>query len=216
MASQTIQARDDENHIYPIFKEQALDFHSSGSCSTAPPGTKSRDRIVQWSPVAFSNAHDYNFTPEPLPHQLLTKNFDTSSTKLSSSVKAIEHTKSIANIDFRCFQHGCAGRTFSSSANFWRHMKEKNGHGKRYVCEYCGRSFTRSTAKSIHARGQRCAYVTSKDPIRYLFPEDTRQVELSSEHMAVNENVRDNVLFEVRRTLHQTAMGCLEAPTIDK
>lgn len=58
---------------------------------------------------------------------------------------------------FRCFEHGCDGRTFSSKGNFTRHLREKDGSAKVYLCSQCGKSFTRSTARKYHILSGRCS-----------------------------------------------------------
>lgn len=56
----------------------------------------------------------------------------------------------------RCYQHSCAGRTFSSLGNYIRHVREKSGVATRFMCRECGQTFTRSTAKRKHESGGRC------------------------------------------------------------
>ena len=58
----------------------------------------------------------------------------------------------------QCFQHGCGGRRFSSLGNYVRHIREKSGSAKRFVCKTCGQNFTRSTAKNKHVREARCRF----------------------------------------------------------
>jgi NAD-dependent SIR2 family protein deacetylase len=55
---------------------------------------------------------------------------------------------------FRCWNHNCNGRTFSSLGNYRRHIREKSGNAKTFLCQDCGRLFTRSTALNSHR--QRC------------------------------------------------------------
>lgn len=58
--------------------------------------------------------------------------------------------------EIRCFDHGCAGRRFSTRGNYVRHLREKSGVSKCYACPLCGMKFTRSTAKAKHVNSLRC------------------------------------------------------------
>jgi hypothetical protein len=59
----------------------------------------------------------------------------------------------------RCWQHNCNGRTFSSLGNYRRHLREKSGIARTFLCQDCGRGFTRSTALNSHR--QRCPVLKS-------------------------------------------------------
>ena len=54
----------------------------------------------------------------------------------------------------RCFEHGCAGRSFSSLGNYMRHMREQTG--KDHVrCHFCRVKFGRKSNRDTHiARGK--------------------------------------------------------------
>lgn len=58
------------------------------------------------------------------------------------------------SLKYRCWNHNCNGRTFSSLGNYRRHIREKSGNAKTFLCQDCGRLFTRSTALNSHR--QRC------------------------------------------------------------
>jgi hypothetical protein len=57
--------------------------------------------------------------------------------------------------DYRCYQHGCEGRRFSSSENYRRHIRERN-KSDRTTCPFCAAVFTRKSNKDTHLRKGRC------------------------------------------------------------
>jgi hypothetical protein len=57
--------------------------------------------------------------------------------------------------DYRCYQHGCEGRRFSSSENYRRHIRERNKLD-RTTCPFCAAVFTRKSNKNTHLRKGRC------------------------------------------------------------
>lgn len=59
---------------------------------------------------------------------------------------------------FRCREHGCDGRTFSSVENYKRHIREKR-RDRRYTCEYCYLSFTRQSNLNQHHSLLRCKFL---------------------------------------------------------
>ena len=61
----------------------------------------------------------------------------------------------------RCFEHGCAGRSFSTLGNYRRHRKERSGCTAQFLCSRCGRIFSRSTARNIHERKGNCSITMS-------------------------------------------------------
>ena len=69
----------------------------------------------------------------------------------------------------RCWDHGCNGRTFSTSGNLRRHLKEQRDRSKNWVCYYCGRGFSRSTACRSHIKRATCQKASShKSPKRTI------------------------------------------------
>ncbi|KAL4738909.1 hypothetical protein BDV11DRAFT_188720 [Aspergillus similis] len=67
-----------------------------------------------------------------------------------------------ADTTFRCWDHGCEGRKFSSVGNYRRHLREKNGQAKMHPCPDCGRVFTRSTARNFHRQSGTCGLSPSQ------------------------------------------------------
>lgn len=61
----------------------------------------------------------------------------------------------INNGNYRCYQRGCEGRRFSSSENYRRHIRERNG-SDRTTCPFCSADFTRKSNKDAHVRKGRC------------------------------------------------------------
>lgn len=57
--------------------------------------------------------------------------------------------------DYRCYQHGCEGRRFSSSENYRRHIRERS-RLDRTTCPFCAAVFTRKSNKDTHVRKGRC------------------------------------------------------------
>lgn len=53
---------------------------------------------------------------------------------------------------YRCWDHNCSGRTFSTLGNYRRHIRERSGKAKTFLCQDCRRLFTRSTALNSHRR----------------------------------------------------------------
>lgn len=52
---------------------------------------------------------------------------------------------------FQCWDHGCGGRVFSTLSNYRRHCREKKLLAKGEIaCPYCGKRFTRSSARDAH------------------------------------------------------------------
>jgi hypothetical protein len=58
---------------------------------------------------------------------------------------------------YKCWQHGCAGRSFSSLSNYRRHLRERTA--PRPKCPICGRKFVRTAAKNEHVREGRCTII---------------------------------------------------------
>jgi hypothetical protein len=57
--------------------------------------------------------------------------------------------------DYRCYQHGCEGRQFSSAENYRRHIRERN-QSNRTTCPFCAAVFTRKSNRDTHVREGRC------------------------------------------------------------
>ncbi|KAH8625191.1 hypothetical protein IG631_20656 [Alternaria alternata] len=57
--------------------------------------------------------------------------------------------------DYRCYQHGCGGRRFSSSENYRRHMRERS-RSDATICPFCSTLFTRKSNRDNHVRKRRC------------------------------------------------------------
>lgn len=54
---------------------------------------------------------------------------------------------------FRCFEHGCGGRSFSNIENYRRHIREKTTNVR---CPLCEISFTRKSNRDAHLSSGRC------------------------------------------------------------
>lgn len=55
----------------------------------------------------------------------------------------------------RCFDHGCAGRSFSCAENYLRHVREKNAT-KTIECDFCKTSFSRKSNRDSHVSRMKC------------------------------------------------------------
>lgn len=60
-----------------------------------------------------------------------------------------------SSVDYRCYQHGCGGRRFSSSENYRRHMRERS-RSDATTCPFCFTLFTRKSNRDNHVRKRRC------------------------------------------------------------
>lgn len=58
---------------------------------------------------------------------------------------------------YRCWQHGCDGRSFSSLSNYRRHLRERLGPRAR--CPRCGQTFVRAAARDEHHRERKCTMI---------------------------------------------------------
>lgn len=56
----------------------------------------------------------------------------------------------------QCWEHGCAGRQFSTFSNLLRHQREKSGVASKPTCPKCGAEFTRTTARNGHMAHEKC------------------------------------------------------------
>ncbi|RDL38315.1 uncharacterized protein BP5553_02655 [Venustampulla echinocandica] len=72
-----------------------------------------------------------------------------------------------------CWKHGCEGRTFSSSATFWRHLREQEGRGRKW-------DSTKDTAAKF--AGENPAKDDTKDPAKDYAKDNTK------------DNAKDNAL----------------------
>lgn len=82
--------------------------------------------------------------------------------------------KSQSQSQYRCWKHGCEGRTFSSSANFRRHLREQEGRGRKWMCMYCMKEFSRSSACRHHINEGVCFKVDAGSqqqppPVKVLY-----------------------------------------------
>lgn len=56
----------------------------------------------------------------------------------------------------RCWEHGCNGHEFSNQSNLKRHQRERSGIAPRPKCHRCNAEFSRTTARNIHVRNDKC------------------------------------------------------------
>jgi hypothetical protein len=73
----------------------------------------------------------------------------------SSSAPASRYQQATLQSCFRCYDHGCKGRKFSSIENYRRHVREKS-MTRRYTCILCYKSFTRYSNLMIHTSQKKC------------------------------------------------------------
>lgn len=59
----------------------------------------------------------------------------------------------------QCFEHGCAGRTFSSAENLRRHIRERDTSSQA-ECPLCFLKFTRKGNRDAHLSKNRCKIVS--------------------------------------------------------
>lgn len=67
--------------------------------------------------------------------------------------------ETLSNGAIRCWSHGCNGREFSSLGNYRRHFREQHRVCKKFNCQRCGRTFSRSTARNVHFEKRKCRAV---------------------------------------------------------
>ncbi|KIW00902.1 uncharacterized protein PV09_07649 [Verruconis gallopava] len=60
--------------------------------------------------------------------------------------------------EYRCYQHGCNGKKFSTLSNLLRHERERGGNVNKAICEKCGAEFTRTTARNSHRDNNKCKH----------------------------------------------------------
>ncbi|KAL4880712.1 hypothetical protein BJY04DRAFT_218869 [Aspergillus karnatakaensis] len=130
------------------------------AAAVAAPGTT--------IPVPISDSDSASVSvPVPVPLQTPESLAVSNSMPTQTSISALNshaHTRTqppLANevtlpLEIRCYEHGCAGRRFSSLGNYRRHIREKNGVAQVHPCPDCGRVFTRSTARNFHRESGTC------------------------------------------------------------
>lgn len=64
---------------------------------------------------------------------------------------------------YYCWSHGCDGRSFSSLANYRRHIREKSGIHSKVACPQCGQQFVRISARDQHLAKRRCKRIEVDD-----------------------------------------------------
>lgn len=57
---------------------------------------------------------------------------------------------------FRCWEHQCNGRSFTTRGNLVRHCVERSEARRTYACARCGAKFSRLTARNQHITKKRC------------------------------------------------------------
>nr|POF17634.1 hypothetical protein CFP56_13048 [Quercus suber] len=71
--------------------------------------------------------------------------------------------ETLCNGAIRCWSHGCNGREFSSLGNYRRHFREQHRVCKKFCCQRCGRTFSRSTARNVHFEKRKCRAIRLDD-----------------------------------------------------
>lgn len=143
----------------PFLHEYTFDASPSGSSSPATPDPLLQSQCTGTYHPCTAAATTAAATT--LPRTTTTTSATTTTT---ATIPNPDHPSSSSSLSPRClsktpiqcFQHGCGGRRFSSLGNYVRHIREKSGSAKRFVCKKCGQNFTRSTAKNKHVREARC------------------------------------------------------------
>jgi hypothetical protein len=120
-----------------------------------PPSSASWSRpaqlpIVDHVPEKDNFGHDEYWRNESTSRCLGV--VDTSEPQLPSVGKPKKPSNSG---NYRCYQHGCKGRRFSSPENYRRHVRERN-QSDRTTCPFCAAVFTRKSNKDTHVRKERC------------------------------------------------------------
>nr|POF11465.1 zinc finger protein 410 [Quercus suber] len=89
---------------------------------------------------------------------------NTSRCSTSPEVTLAENpSETLCNGAIRCWSHGCNGREFSSLGNYRRHFREQHRVCKKFCCQRCGRTFSRSTARNVHFEKRKCRAVRLDD-----------------------------------------------------
>lgn len=108
---------------------------------------------------------------------------------------------------FACWESSCDGVTFANYGNYRRHLREKHGSWERTICNACGKTFTRPTAKDRHIREARCKGGTYNGSCSFNFdPSNGSQYTTGSPNdspggLFVNSNGQDLACTFSTRTL---------------
>lgn len=73
----------------------------------------------------------------------------------STSLMLLPHYTDMPIAQYRCWDHGCAGRLFSTMGNLQRHVREKAA-SPQFYCPVCSASFTRRSAIKRHLEKANC------------------------------------------------------------
>lgn len=143
-------------------REDAL----SNICALQIPVAASRTDDVEMERWVGQHLHDVHIQPfqddqgnavgvSSSQSQIEISNCPSKVQGLSSAWPTPQPT-AVTTLPYQCWDHGCDSRTFSNEANFRRHLREKNGYGKRWVCMYCKKHFSRSSACKRHIDDRTC------------------------------------------------------------
>lgn len=152
--------------------DQAMDFRDANP-DRLPHGTDSMCGIRNLSGTYFptpisSNAADtvsFIHGTEPWNTSMMQMNFEGTNPRIDIPSQQSPNQPNTCSSDagkgqvYRCWDHGCEGRTFSSRSNYSRHIKEKSQQrpvASLASCQYCGRVFTRASGKRLHVESFAC------------------------------------------------------------
>lgn len=108
------------------------------------------------SDINYLNAASSSTQPSPMEQGMITPTPTDTPTQ-----KQMRSSQSQSQSQYRCWKHGCEGRTFSSSANFRRHLREQGGRGRKWMCMHCMKKFSPSSACRHHIDEGVCFKVDS-------------------------------------------------------
>jgi hypothetical protein len=68
----------------------------------------------------------------------------------------VGHNDNANEGEYRCWEHGCNGRRFSTRSNLQRHLTEKSRQRPKWKCPDCDAVFSRTTARNQHVYNKSC------------------------------------------------------------
>jgi hypothetical protein len=129
-------------------------FQSSGKRHELPDPAYSWARSTQSSANFHADNNTYLSYEAYRQHTSTSNRPEAIETSESPSHDFIKLETSNHGI-YRCYQHGCSGRRFSSSENYRRHIRERS-KSDATKCPFCGAVFTRRSNQDFHVRKGRC------------------------------------------------------------
>lgn len=114
-------------------------------------------------PSAHFNGPSKGPCLSPLPSEVSDISSEEQITRSATEETVRTRSATFNDGEFRCWEHGCSGRNFSTRGNLVRHCLERSEARRSYGCARCGAEFSRSSARNQHVASKRCARNRSMD-----------------------------------------------------